>query len=101
MPPFLDVLLYYLVGAIIPCNALYGLIMHLKNANYSDVPVSLVKKCLRAESILLIQAFLATLLIAHKYLQINVVLAIESFIIGWYEMKWLLSWMDRRIKRYG
>lgn len=93
--------LFYFIGAFVPCNALYGFTMYLKKANYSDVPSLLVKKCGKIEFILLIQVFLAALLIAHEYWQVNTLFAIESLIIGWYEMRWLLSWLAHPVRIRG
>jgi hypothetical protein len=89
MPPCLDNFLYYFVGAMIPCNALFGFTMDAKGIAYSAIPATLRKRINRNALVLLSQAVVATILIAHELWQINLLYAIESTIFGVYEMRLL------------
>ncbi len=117
MPPCLDSFLYYFVGAMIPCNALFGFTMDAKgiaytlfgvtvNAKgiaYSNIPATLRKRINKDNLVLLSHAVLATVLIAHEVWQINLMFAIESTIFGMYERQLLLGWLNihGRRKRNG
>ena len=93
MPPFFDILMYYLIGAVVPCNLLFGFTMQQKTMAYVDVPAVLFRKYGRNALVLLPQAFVATILLAQESWQLNLLLAIESAIFGIYERRLLLSWL--------